>query len=59
MNWINVYDRRPEDEQEVIGLWIDGSQGPVKFYACDAPDGPEKWISAEGEEDEPYMWRPK
>lgn len=60
MNWISVYDRRPEDEQKVIALWLDGTQAPVIFRAWDAPDGPERWIDTDGDKvDEPYAWRPQ
>lgn len=64
--WIACSDRKPEDEQTVLGLY----NGPnncgeaacyesLTYYAEDAPDGPERWRDRTGTSaDEPDWWLP-
>lgn len=63
--WVSTDERSPNDEQTVIGYWPTvGSCTPffesVTYYARDAPDGPERWHNAWGEEtDAPHYWMPQ
>lgn len=63
--WIPVSERLPDDEQTVLAAWVGPSCSPsgcgetLTYHAADAPDGPEAWSSAWGEDvDPPTHWMP-
>jgi hypothetical protein len=59
--WIPVSERKPDDEQKVLGYWrSDNSAQTLIYLACDSwVDGREVWRDAWGNEaDPPDLWKP-
>lgn len=58
--WTDPDFQLPQDEQFVLARWRgEPWTEPLRYFAADAPDGPERWEDCVGDKmDRPTWWMP-